>query len=104
MATAAGETAADAVVVNDGTEPVELDLVELSSASLALEIVDGRGAPVGMLPPPTPGRPEVVVLAPGARRTVAFRAFVPEGTPPGRYRARLRYRDARSDWVELQIR
>jgi hypothetical protein len=94
---------AEGTVVNTGAEPVAVDLVELTSASLALELVDGRGAPVRMPPPPTPGRPEPVVLAPGERRTVAFRAFVPADAPPGRYRARLRYRDARSDWVELQI-
>ena len=99
----AEDTAAEGVLVNTGTEPVEVDLVELTSPSLALEVVDDKGRPVLMPPPPTPGRPEMVVVAPGGRRSVAFRAFVPPSAPPGRYRVRLRYGDARSGWVDLKI-
>jgi hypothetical protein len=102
-ATRSEDVAADGVVSNTGTEPIDVDLVELSSPSLALEIVDESGTPVRMLSPPTPGRPRVVAIAPGERRTVPFRAFVPPSTPPGRYRVRFRYRDARSDWVGLVI-
>jgi hypothetical protein len=101
---AAGDLVAEGVVVNTGTSPLEIDLVELASPSLALEVLDGSGAPVRMPPPPTPGRPELIVLAPGMRRSVAFRAFLTPATPPGRYRIRLRYRDARSPWSEFEIR
>jgi hypothetical protein len=99
---AAGDIVAEGVVVNTGTEPVALDLVELGSPSLALEIVDDNGAPVRMPPPPTPGRQELVVLQPGERRSVVFRAFMPPATRPGRYRARLRYRDAVSEWTAFE--
>ena len=99
----AEDTFAEGVLVNTGTEPVEVDLVELTSPSLALEIVDDKGRAVLMLPPPTPGRREPVVVAPGGRRTVSFRAFVPPSTPPGPYRMRVRYGDVRSEWVALTI-
>jgi len=102
-ATRAEDEVAEGVVVNTGSEPIDVDLVELTSPSLALEIIDAAGAPLPMLPPPTPGRPNVVSIAPGERRTVPFRAFVPPATPPGRYRMRFRYRDARSDWIDLII-
>jgi hypothetical protein len=95
---------AEGVVANAGTESVALDLVELGSPSLALEIVDENGAPLRMPPPPTPGRPEPIVLEPGMQRSVVFRAFVPPTARPGRYRIRMRYRDARSDWVAFEIR
>lgn len=103
VATRAEDTAAEGVLVNTGTGPVEVDLVELTSPSLALEVVDDKGRPVLMPPPPTPGRPEMVVVAPGGRRSVPFRAFVPPSAPPGRYRVRFRYGDARSGWVDLKI-
>lgn len=99
----AEDASAEGVLVNAGAEPVEVDLVELASPSLAIELVDDRGRPVPMLPPPTPGRPEMVVVAPGGRHSVPFRAFVPPSALPGRYRARLRYRDARSNWIHLTI-
>ena len=99
----AWEAEAEGVLVNTGTEPVEVDLVVLTSPSLALEVVDERGAPVVMPPPPTPGRPDVTVLAPGERRAIPFRAFLPPSTPPGRYRVRLRYGPARSPWMTIEI-
>ena len=99
----AEDTAAEGALVNMGTEPVEVDLVELTSPSLALEIVDDRGRLLHMLPPPTPGRPEMVVVAPSGKRSVLFRAFVPPSVPPGHYQVRFRYRDARSGWVDLEI-
>jgi hypothetical protein len=99
----AEDTAAEGVLVNTGAEPMEVDLVELTSPSLALEVVDAKGTPVLMPPPPTPGRPEIVTITPGGRRAVPFRAFVPASAPPGRYRARLRYGDARSGWIDLEI-
>jgi hypothetical protein len=95
--------AAEGVVTNTGMESIDVDLVELSSPSLALEIIDASGTPVRMLPPPTPGRSRVVAIAPGERHTIPFRAFVPPSAPPGHYRVRFRYRDARSDWVDLVI-
>jgi hypothetical protein len=102
-ATRAEDTAAEGVLVNTGTEPVEVDLVEVTSPSLALEVVDDKGRPVPMPPPPTPGRPEMITVAPGGRRSVPFRAFVPSSAPPGRYRVRLRYGEARSGWINLEI-
>ena len=93
----------EGVVTNTGSNPVELDLVELGSPPLALDIVDANGVPFGRLPPPTPGRVEAAVLAPGAQRSVRFRGFM-TGAPAGRYRARFRYRHASSRWVELEIR
>jgi hypothetical protein len=102
-ATRAENAAADGVVVNIGTEPIDVDLVELSAPPLALEIVDAAGVPLRMLSPPTPGRPHVVSIAPGEQRTVPFRAFVPPSAPPGRYRVRFRYHDTRSDWVDIVI-
>ena len=68
-----------------------------------LEIVRDNGEPVRMPPPPTPGRPNIIMMAPGQRRSVLFRAFVSAPAPSGLYRVRLRYRDARSEWVELEI-
>jgi len=103
-ARAAGDIDAEGVVVNTGSEPVELDLVELASPSLALEIVDADGNSLPMLPPPTPGRPNLMVMAPGDRRSIRFRAFAPLTERPGKYRVRFRYRDAKSDWVEFAIR
>ena len=103
LATRAEDTVAEGVLVNMADEPVEVDLVELTSPSLALEIVRDNGEPVRMPPPPTPGRPDVIVIAPGERRSVLFRAFVSTSAPSGLYRVRLRYRDARSEWVELEI-
>ena len=97
------EADATGVLVNAGRESVEVDLVQLTSPSLALEVVDDRGEPVHMPPPPTPGRPDVVVLAPGERRLVEFRAFLSAWTPPGRYGVRLRYGDAASDRVWLEV-
>jgi hypothetical protein len=99
----AEDTAAEGVLANTGTEPVEVDLVELTSPSLALEMVDDEGRPVLMPPPPTPGRPDMVTVAPGGRRSVSFRAFVPPSAPPGRYRVRFRYGEARSGWVDLDV-
>lgn len=99
----AEDTAAEGVLVNTDAEPLDVDLVELSSPSLALEFIDEGGRTMPMLPPPTPGRPEIVTVAPGERRSIPFRAFVPAFAPPGHYRLRFRYRDARSDWVELTL-
>jgi hypothetical protein len=95
---------AEASVDNAGSQPITIDLVEFGSPSLALEILDGRGEVLAMPPPPTPGRPEPVRLEPGARRSVVFRAFVPEAARAGTYRVRVRYRDARSTWVEFDVR
>jgi hypothetical protein len=77
---------------NRGDEPVDVDLAPLGSPSLALEIVDDAGAPVRLPPPPVPGGDERRgTLAAGEALPVEFPAFLPFGTPPGAYRARLRY-------------
>jgi hypothetical protein len=99
----AEETAAQGVVVNTGAESVTVDLVELTAPSLALEVVDERGRPLPMLPPPMPGRPDAVVLAPGERRAVRFDGFLPARTPPGRYRVRFRHGPAQSGWIEVEV-
>ena len=97
------EIVAEGSVQNAGAEAATLDLVELASPSLALEIVDARDVPVRMPPPSTPGRPELVMLEPGARRSVVYRDFMPSTTASGRYRVRMRYRDARSAWQEVTL-
>ena len=97
------EADATGILVNAGPGSVEVDLVQLTSPSLALEVVDDKGRPVHMPPPPTPGRPDVVVLPPGERRLVEFRAFLPAGTPPGRYGVRLRCGHAVSAWIGLDV-
>lgn len=77
---------------NRGSEPVEVDVVPLGSPSLALEIVDAAGDPVLLPPPPVPGG-EVhrATLATHELWPVEFPGFLPSWTPPGAYRARLRY-------------
>jgi len=99
----AEETAAQGVVINTGAEAVTVDLVELTAPSLALDVIDERGQLLRMLPPPTPGRPDAVVLAPGERRPVRFDGFLPAHTPPGRYRVRFHYGDVQSEWIEVEI-
>jgi hypothetical protein len=86
------ELVARGALQNRGDEPVEIDLAPLGSPSLALEIVDAAGAPVRLPPPPVPrGGGERVFVAPNERRAVEYRGFLPAWTPPGAYRARLRY-------------
>jgi hypothetical protein len=97
------DIAVEGLVVSQAREPLKLDLIRLSSPSLALEIVDDRGQSVHMLPPPTPGTPEYLLLAPDALYSISYRAFVPPATPPGAYRVRLRYGSMHSDWVGFRI-
>jgi len=100
----AGEWNAEGTIVNTSGASIAIDWIELASPSLALELVDDDGTPVQMLPPPTPGRPEAVVLQPGERRWVRFTGFVPTSARTGRYRVRWHYRDAHSDWAEFELR
>ena len=111
------EFVAVGTLVNTGAEPLVLNLSPLSSPSLALEIVDAQGAPVLLPPPPVPGgEVRTVELAPGQGHTVRFAGFVPQWTPFGAYRARLRYvyrprvpsprewtGQVVSDWVQFRI-
>jgi len=99
----ARQVVAEGTVENAGAETVTLDLVELASPSLALEVVDARGVPARMPPPPTPGRPEHARLEPGARRSVVYRDFIPSAATTGTYRVRMRYRDARSEWHDVTL-
>jgi hypothetical protein len=86
------ELTARATLVNVGREPLTIELAPLSSPSLALEIVYADDSPLLLPPPPVPRENrEHVTLAPGERHTVEYRGFVPHGTKPGAYRARLRY-------------
>ena len=109
------ELTARGTLVNVGREPLTLELAPLSSPSLALEIVDAGDAPLLLPPPPVPREHvEHVTLGPGERHTVEYSGFVPQWTPPGAYRARLRYLgrtrpDAReptrivSPWAEFTV-
>ena len=100
--TPANDVAVEGTIVNAGDDAIEVDLVELSAASLALQIVNAEDQPVRMLPPPTPGHPQLIVLKPGEQRSVTFRAFLTDAAP-GRYRVRFRYRDAHSEWVLIDV-
>ena len=84
-------------LVNDAGEPLEVDLVELESPSLAIEVVDADGATVYPPPPPTPGRPRPATLGPGERVELRYAVTL----PAGRSRARMRFRDTVSGWIEL---
>lgn len=97
------EASARCQLVNDGDEPVVVNLAPLSSPSLALAITDGQGEPVLLPPPPVPpAEPAVATLAPGAAHSVEFRGFLPSWTPPGRYQVRFRYVPGRGNgrWSE----
>jgi len=86
------EFVAVGILVNTGTESVVLNLAPLTVASLALEIVDAKGAPVLLTPPPVPDSAvRTVEIAPGKSHTVRFEGFVPQWIPIGAYRVRLRY-------------
>ena len=86
------ELVARGALQNRGDEPVQLDLEPLVSPSLALEIVDAAGAPVHLPPPPVPtGETQGARLGTGDRWPVEYVGFLPPWTPPGAYRARLRY-------------
>jgi hypothetical protein len=102
---------------NRGEDPVEVDLGPLGSPSLALEIVDAAGDRVHQPPPPVPeGERQLTRLAPRERGPVEYSGFLPSWTPPGAYRARLRYLglvaerhelertvEVVSDWVEFIV-
>ena len=96
---------ANAAVVNTGSAPRDIDLIQLSSPSLALEITDASGKRVPLPPPPTPvaSRSTTIALRPGERKVVTLRAFLPLGTPRGRYNVRLRYGEAASNPVVVEV-
>ena len=111
------EFIAEGALVNVGDEGLVLNLAPLGAPSLALEIVDSAGSPVHLPPPPVPGAevPRAEIM-PGRSYTMKYPGFVPQWTPPGIYRARLRYtyRPASpaprewtglvvSEWVEFSI-
>jgi hypothetical protein len=86
------EFTARGTLVNRGSNAVRINLEPLGSPSLAVEIVDAEQSPVLLPPPPVPGgEPRRAELRPGERYSVEFAGFVPQWTPPGVYRARLRY-------------
>jgi hypothetical protein len=103
-------------VTNRGDRPLVILLAGLRSPSTAVEIVDAEGRKVLQPPPPVPrGDRETVELEPGESFEVSYPSFVPPETPPGRYRARLRYvhypgepvagqeKWFFSDWAELTV-
>jgi len=106
---------AHGAVINTGSSAVLMPLAPLGSASLALQILDADGAPVPLPPPSVPSADwPVVTLAPGERYAVEYPAFLPQWSPSGGYRVRLRYiarpvspaadewtGEAYSDWVEV---
>ena len=86
------EFIAQGTLINHGSEALILNLMPLIAPSLALEIADAAGAPVLLPPPPVPGGEiRTVEVTPGRSYTVEYPGFVPQWTPPGVYRARLRY-------------
>lgn len=86
------EIVAQGTLVNAGKEAITLNLAPLSAPSLALEIVDAAGSPLRLPPPPVPGaETQTARIAPGQSYTVEYPGFVPQWTPEGTYRARLRY-------------
>ena len=102
------EFSAVALLGNEGDAATEIKPALIESPSLALEIVDERGEPVLLPPPPVPGAaPEPVRLAPGEEYRARLSTFLPAWTAPGIYRARLRYRPdgeaTVSDWAEFEL-
>ena len=96
------------VLANEAEAPTEVRPALIESPSLALEIVDERGEPVLLPPPPVPsGSVDVVQLEPGGELSARMPTFLPGWTAPGGYRARLRYRpdgeETVSDWVEFEL-
>lgn len=86
------ELVARGTLQNRGGDAVEIDLTPLGSPSLALELVDAGGTAVHLPPPPVPGGgTNPATLGPGERRPLEYAGFLPAWTPPGAYRARLRY-------------
>lgn len=79
-------------LINAGAEPLVVNLAPLASPSLALEIIDYNGVPVGLPPPPVPGMlPRLIHMTPGEVHTLEFSGFVPQWLPSGSYRVRLSY-------------
>jgi hypothetical protein len=102
-------------LTNDGEDPVNVTLGPISSPSLCLELQDETGAPVYLPPPPVPGHPADTALIEARQTlTVEHPAFLPSWTPPGRFRARLRYitpsspagiwsGELHSDWIDFEL-
>ncbi len=111
------EIVAHGALVNAGNDALTVNVVPLGSPSLALEVVDAGGSPVPLPPPPVPGgESRAIRLVPGQEYPVEYPGFVPQWTPPGEYRARLRYRyrpttaapgewtgELTSEWVGFSI-
>ena len=82
---APGDAAVEATIVNEGDRPEPFHEHQARHGSLVLQVEDPSGRRLLLPPPPTPGRPEMVVVAPGGRSSVPFRAFVPSSALPGCY-------------------
>src|SRR5688572_32680267 len=87
-----GELSVD--LVNDGDEPLEVDLEVASSPSLSVELVDAAGQPVLLPPPCLPHHDDGdwVTLAPGDMREIHLGLVAPAWLPDGDYQARYRYK------------
>lgn len=104
-------------LVNNGDDALIVNLGPLASPSLALELVDTKGNPAYLPPPPVPGLAATrITLAPGQQHVLEYRGFVPQWFAPGSYRVRLRYTNRPltpepkewtgqlfSDWFEFTI-
>ena len=102
------EFSAVGVLANEGEAPIEVRPALIESPSLALEIVDERGEPVLLPPPPVPGgATDVARLEQGEELSARIPTFLPAWTAPGAYQARLRYRpdgeETVSEWVEFEL-
>lgn len=104
--------AGHAQFVNDGDVSVTFLPMQVESPSLAMEILDSKGCPVRLPPPPIPdpsARP--IELAPGAIHQVDYPSFLPSWTEPGQYRVRARFVVAGqepgaavlSDWIDITV-
>jgi hypothetical protein len=96
-----------AAFVRVGDAPLRVPRMQLESASLALQIIDGDGRPVPLPPPPIPDPAAAPVeLGPGDSYDVEYRGFLPSWIAPGSYRVRARLagdEPATSQWVDVTV-
>jgi hypothetical protein len=96
------------VVVNEGTTPAEIDLDQLGSAILGIDVFGADGDRIATIPPGMPPanyQPRVETLAPGAshRFVVDLNVFSPP-LPAGTYTAKVRGDRIASEPVRFEIK